>query len=73
MGKPIKPEKRIEQIERNISDFQKIIQQEVLRWDLVALMTEKIEAWKTESKQIKKKIKAKEKKSQKEVSDERNA
>lgn len=73
MEKPIKPEKRLEQIERNISDFQRIIKQEILRWDLTALMTEKIEVWKRESKQIKKEIKAKEKKSRKEDSDESDA
>ena len=73
MEKPIKPEKRIEQLERNISDFQRILKTEVLRLDLTALMIEKIKVWKTESKQIKKEIKAKEKKSRKEDSDERNA
>lgn len=73
MAKPIKPEKRIEQLEQNVSDFQRILKQEILRWDLAALMTEKIEVWKTESKQIKKEIKSKEKKSRKEDSDERNA
>lgn len=71
--KKISPEQRIEQIERNISDFQRILKQEILSWELTALMTEKIEVWKTERKHIKKEIKVKEKKSRKEVSDERNA
>lgn len=71
--KKISPEQRLEQIERNISDFQRIMKQEILRWDLAALMTEKIEVWKTERKHIKKEIKAKEKKAGKEDSDERNA
>lgn len=71
--KKISPEQRLEQIERNISEFQRILKQEILRWELAALMTEKIKVWKTESKQIKKEIMAKEKKSRKEVSDERNA
>ncbi len=66
--KKISPEQRLDQIERNISEFQRILKQEILKLDLTALMTEKIEVWKTESKQIKKEIKAKEKKSQKEDS-----
>lgn len=70
MAKMIKPEQRLEQIERNISDFQRIMKQEILRLDLTALMTEKIEVWKTERKQIKKEIKTKEKKSRKADSDD---
>ena len=71
--KKISPEQRLEQIERNISEFQRILKNEIVRWDLTALMTEEIEFWKTERKQIEKEIKTKEKKSQKEVPDERNA
>lgn len=73
MAKPIKPEKRIEQLERNVSDFQRILKQEKMAWSTTAMMVEMVDIWKRRISSIKKEIKGKEKKSKKEVPDERNA
>lgn len=73
MSTPIKLEKRIEQLERNVSDFQRILKQEKMAWSTATMMVEMVNIWKRQISSIKKEIKAKEKKSQKEDSDERNA
>lgn len=71
--KKISPEQRIEQLERNISDFQRILKQEKMAWSTTAMMVQLVDIWKRQISSIKKEIKAKEKKSRKEDSDERNA
>ena len=73
MATPIKPEKRIEQLERNVSDLQRILKQEKMAWSTTTMMVEMVDTWKRRISSIKKEIKGKEKKSQKEVPDEHNA
>ena len=70
MATPIKLEKRIEQLERNVSDFQRILKQEKMAWSTTAMMVEMVDIWKRRISSIKKEIKAKEKKSRKEDSDD---
>lgn len=71
--KKISPEQRIEQIERNISDLQRILKQEKMAWSTTAMMVQLVDIWKRQISSIKKEIKTKEKKSRKEDSDEHNA
>ena len=70
MAKPIKLEKRIEQLEQNVSDFQRILKQEKMAWSTTTMMVEMVDIWKRRISSIKKEIKTKEKKSQKEDSDD---
>lgn len=55
--KSYNPEKRKEQLERNIADFKRIFKQEVLRWELSSLMLDAISVWKDELKEINKLLK----------------
>lgn len=70
MATPIKLEKRIEQLERNVSDLQRILKQEKMAWSTTAMMVQLVDIWKRRISSIKKEIKAKEKKSRKEDPDE---
>lgn len=55
--KSYNPEKRKEQLERNIADFKRIFKQEVLRWELSSSMLDAISVWKDELKEINKLLK----------------
>lgn len=57
--KSYNPEKRKEQLERNIADFKRILKQEVLRWELTSSMLDAISVWKDELKEINKLLKKK--------------
>ena len=59
--KSYKPEKRKEQLERNIADFKRILKQEVLRWELTSSMLDTISVWKDELKEINKLLRKQEK------------
>ena len=71
--KKISTEQRLEQIERNISDFERILKQEDLNLDLACEMIESVKFWKKQRTRLKREIRAKEKKAGKEAGDERNA